>query len=82
MKTIFKYSSNTINLPTSAKVVHFGTDAQNVECIWIEHDTLEIPTFPRHYKVFGTGDSIPEGSTWQATYINDPFVWHLYEILK
>jgi hypothetical protein len=93
MRTVHKYKYTdgmTLELPTQAYVVHVGTDPKGLLCLWIETeltDELNLANelsnellFPRHYKTFGTGHNLPEEAMFIGTYIDSPFVWHIYEV--
>lgn len=47
-------------------------------CLWIEVD-LEQPLETHEFRVVGTGWIVPENSNYVGTYIDGPFVWHVYE---
>ena len=81
MKTIYKYPVGEIQIPLGAKILTAG--AQNGDFyLWAEVDTdqvLEHRTFER----FGTGWEMPNKNIcYIATVFEDPFVWHIYEVLE
>jgi hypothetical protein len=47
-------------------------------CFWCEINTNNQPKMET-FHVIGTGHSIPENSTHIGSFVNDPFVWHLYQ---
>jgi len=54
--------------------------AGDVVEFWAEHD--DDPGFSRAFRVFGTGQPLPEDAEWIATCPRTAsgLVWHLYEI--
>jgi hypothetical protein len=49
---------------------------------WAEHDWRKEPGLSRAFRVFGTGQPLPEDVTWAGTCQRSPggLVWHLYEV--
>jgi hypothetical protein len=83
MKTIYKYvytDGMLLELPANARVLHFGRDPQDDYCLWVELSPTELTIFPRHYYTFGTGHQVPESARYIASYVDKPFVWHIYEV--
>jgi hypothetical protein len=83
MRTVHKYKYTdgmTLELPTQAYVVHVGTDPKGFLCIWFETELTDELLFPRTFKTFGTGHDLPEEAMHIGTYIDSPFVWHIYEV--
>lgn len=67
-------------MPKGAKVVHLGNDPQGRECVWIEFDSIqEFNLCTRMFQIFGTGHLIPPLSTHLRSWVNGPYVWHLYD---
>jgi hypothetical protein len=81
--TIYKFpipiqDTFTVPLPDDAVVVHAGLDPQGVPCLWARLD----PNAPRTDRVFhlrGTGHPVPDDLHHIASFVNGPFVWHLFE---
>jgi hypothetical protein len=65
----------------TAPVVHVGVDPRSGQpAIWIEViPENEVPTEGRRMYAFGTGHDIPAGMKHRGSFIDGPFVWHVYE---
>jgi hypothetical protein len=84
--------SDDVEMPVHATIVHVGqqkTISHGVQSstfmLWAEHlDTRDLGAEPsmvvRRFKIFGTGMSIPDGATYLHTVMDDPYVWHIYEV--
>lgn len=82
-KTVYKYPApiGEVQLPDIATIVHVGMQ-NGVITVW-----AEVPLFPptpaweqRSYKIYGTGQPIPDNAVHVTTLFDGPFVWHLYEV--
>lgn len=68
---------NTLDQGTECKIVAVGLDPLNQPCVWVE-------LVPGDYLVFmpiqivGTGRYIGQGKQHQGSFIQGPFVWHIY----
>jgi hypothetical protein len=82
MKTIFKYPIGilryqVVNSFQGAKPVHVGFDPQGQPCIWMEVDTQNPPeNFV--VNVIGTGHDLPTLGAHAGSFLQGPFVWHVY----
>lgn len=82
MRTIFKFPLGSLlqglplTIPTVGKVTHVGKDPNGAPCIWAEHE--EGAPLTTEVWIFGTGHSIPPGWSHAGTFIDGPFVWHVY----
>lgn len=82
MKIIYKYplvlGHNTFSMRHGAKVVFVGLQLGQ-PMMWVECDPSR--TFEeRYFRVFGTGWDIDELTmAYVGTWIDNQFVWHLYE---
>lgn len=66
------------DLPFTGHVVHVASrDPAYVE-VW--HEVLDdaVPS-TRRFRVFGTGQDVPDRATHAGTAVIGPLVWHLYE---
>ena len=87
MLTVWKYlvpvndEINPIDLPARHRVVHAEAEVINKLWVWIELDT-EAEKFRCHFRVFGTGQAIPDGFEHRATVHAALFLWHLYERVR
>lgn len=85
MKTVWKYEirgglKTPVPLPDGAKVVHAGLDPTGAPCVWAEVDT-EAKTKKTTFFLIGTGHEIPDKTTHLGSFIDGPFVWHVYSII-
>lgn len=88
MKTIWKFEfpisiGAYLKMPAGAKILHVARQYPNVATFWAEVDDL-AEMEERFFAVVGTGNPIPEdvNCEYVGTFIDPPFVWHLYEILE
>lgn len=82
MKVVYKYEVGLLRKSThfalKGEVICAGPDASGIPCVWIEgHPGV---TEQRSFEVFGTGNPIPDNSKAHGSYLNEPFVWHIYEV--
>jgi len=81
MKQIWKYKvMGAIEMPKGAEILTVKVqDSFNV-CIWAKVDP-EMEKESRLFVVIGTGHSFDDtNKEYIGTYIEGPFVWHLFEI--
>jgi hypothetical protein len=81
MKQIWKYQvENLIEMPKEAEILTVKVqDSFNV-CIWAKVDP-EKETEIRAFEVIGTGHPFDDtNKEYIGTYLDGPFVWHLFEI--
>lgn len=62
---------------TSTKIVHAGLDPNGIPCVWIE---LIPGTYIETYEicVIGTGNPIHGNVEHIGSFVQKPFVWHIY----
>ena len=70
--------SDYFSIPKDGEIIHVGCQEPEKVSFWT------IVTLPndlerRHFRIFGTGYSIPEGYEYIGTTLDDLFVWHLFE---
>jgi hypothetical protein len=84
MKTIWKYdvpiddNDTEILMPSGAKILHVTIQMPHIITFWaiVNNSLLETRTF----RVFGTGQEIPdEYNYYLGTIMDKQFVWHLLE---
>ncbi len=51
----------------------------HVSCIWAEVDTDSKPVV-EHLHVVGTGHEVPADAAHLGTWLDGPYVWHLYAL--
>lgn len=83
-RTLYKYSFPIADAPTTVethvggKIVHGACHGGQLS-LWVELDP-DQPKEARTFRVFGTGQPIPEGYEHRATAPDGRmFVWHIYE---
>lgn len=82
---IYKYSlledfgdENKFTIPRGATIVKVGQDPNGVPSVWAIID----PDAPLEHKtlvVIGTGFDIPPGALYHGSYMEELFVWHVFE---
>ena len=70
-------TDKTVDLPTTARIVHFASQGDNL-CIWYTHPDTHT-TEPRHLSIRLTGQDIDTTATHHGTAFLGPFVFHLFE---
>ena len=83
MNTIYKYPFDISNppiivdLPPLHCVVHVEAQ-EGTPTMWIEldpdHDTDRV-----EFLIIGTGGRVPPGAQHIGTFLQGPFVWHVYQ---
>lgn len=70
----------TIEAPCSAKVVLVDQQG-GVPTVWLEVATEKDPgpCIRRQFRVYGTGHPISDYDIHRGSFIEGPFVWHVYE---
>jgi hypothetical protein len=79
---VWKYPVGTaakVQVPKGGKVIHVGPDPTGVPCVWIEVDVGETVTEERTFAVFGTGHPLSKGWHHRGSFVDAPYVWHIYE---
>jgi len=79
MRTIHKFENQAkINLKKGMyKVILAGVQNGSYR-FWIEYDTNHKADHFVSFKTYPTGAEIPVGSKHEYSFIDGPFVWHLY----
>ena len=85
MKTIYKYQSsnsdNPISMIKGAEILTVklqnGSDTPN---LWALVDEDEYLQESRLIVIRGTGHTIEDNAKHITTYMDDPFVWHAFEL--
>lgn len=91
MRTIYKYELYfgdrvTLMLPEQYRILHVGAQGDQ-PMLWVEVDT-DRTAYPVTFRIFGTGFDLNKGiedyeESWHVgTWMNAPFVWHLYQIVR
>lgn len=83
--TIWKYTlehgHNTFLLPKGAKILHVGQQNGTV-CLWARVDP-EQEQEKRVFRFVGTGHPLNcTDITYLGTAHDDPFVWHVFEVVE
>lgn len=70
-------------MPLPAQIVHAASQSRGVVCLWAEVAPDSTESAVRAFRVFGTGQPIPEGAVYVGSALDGPYVWHVYaEALK
>lgn len=82
MKTIYKYpieitDEQFIDIPRDHEIIRAGLDPAGHVCIWAEIDKSS-PTTPVGIYVLGTGHPVPDNAVHLGSFVQIPFVWHVY----
>jgi hypothetical protein len=85
-RTIYKYpfsieSMFELSLPFGAMVIHAGLDPAGQPCLWAEFDKAKSSVKEiRPFFCVGTGQSLnPMANAHIGSFVQGPFVWHIYE---
>ena len=83
MKTIYKYPLTsrdcTLTLPAGAEILTVKLQ-NDIPTLWAIVDTDEDLNFSRHICIVGTGWGLGDNMEYITTYLDGPFVWHVFEI--
>lgn len=82
-RTVWKFpivDDARVEMPEGAKAVHIGFQGRQLT-MWAEIDP-SAPLTHRSFEIVGTGHDIPDGGQHVYSWIDEPFVWHLYEVGK
>lgn len=90
-RAIFKYELpiddewHQLVMPLPARVYHVAVNhmavtaaTQSSVYLWAEVSPSGKKRGARLFRVFGTGQDIPEGAVYVGTTLDGPFVWHVY----
>ena len=83
MKTVWKYTigitdEQFIFVPIGAKPLYVNLDPNGVPCVWCDVEQFNERSGKLHIKIRGTGHPSPENATYLGSFIQGPFVWHVY----
>jgi hypothetical protein len=82
LKRVWKFHvrhSQLIEMPVGAEIIYCANQPGLGPHLWV----LVDPDAPREYRslhVVGTGHPVPEGGKHVGSWIDDPFVWHVFEV--
>lgn len=88
MRRMYKYrlmppsEEFVLKLPKTAIIRH-AAKQYGEHCLWAEVTLNEGRNVSRTFRVFTTGEDIPDDGpwVWRSTWTDGPFVWHLFEKL-
>ncbi len=81
MKTIYKYPLREKfhqDVPTTLRPLYVGLDPTGDPCLWVEVDIEVNPKGRLTTTIVGTGQPVDSTKTYAGTYLDGPFVWHVY----
>lgn len=80
-RVVWKYeighARTEVDLPKDAECVRVSPDPRGVACMWALVDP-DAPTERVQLEIYGTGHPIPDGRTFIGSWLDGPFVWHLF----
>ena len=86
-KKIFKYplepspaSTQPLDLPAGAEVLHVGEQYMGIQ-LWAKVDPNAEPE-TRFFRIYGTGQTLPDDAVHLGTVQMNPFIWHVFELTK
>tara|TARA_R110000796_G_scaffold221735_1_gene337911 strand:- start:81 stop:344 length:264 start_codon:yes stop_codon:yes gene_type:complete len=83
MKTIYKYqltlSDSPITMPKGAEILTVKLQ-NDTPTLWALIDTYVGLEESRLIVIRGTGHHIEDNAKYIATYVDGPFVWHIFEL--
>lgn len=69
-------------LTRGAEIVLIGLDPDRSACLWEKHRVdMELKPETRHFLVVGTGHQFMTGFVHRGSWVEGPFVWHLFELV-
>lgn len=73
-----------IEAPIGAKILHVDLlqRAPHEPSMWVQLDESRRPMLTHAFQIVGTGRAVPERGHHVATWQQDGYVWHLYEIVQ
>lgn len=71
-------SNNNGVTGNAVKFIHVGPDPSGQPCVWYETDTVNVPQSHHPIVIIGTGHTKPRDMVHIGSYIDGPFVWHVY----
>ena len=86
MKVVWKFALgmglNVITVPVGAKIVHIEMQ-DGFPQLWAEiSDPSSSHVEVRQFEIFGTGHPIPDKAQHVGTFLDPPYVWHVYELVN
>lgn len=73
------FGKNVIKVRRLAKVLKAGIKPDGTMNLWIESIVIGQGNEDRIFYIYGTGDTIPENLQHVETFLQEEFVWHVYE---
>lgn len=81
MRGVWKYQTQAGRAAApmaNGPVVLVGRDLSGEVCVWIDGDLSDSTL--RAFRVFGTGQEVPPSAEHVGSWVEAPFVWHVYEV--
>lgn len=80
-RTVWKYPlpiEDRVTISTPAlKPLLVGADPSGQKCVWFEI-APELPAVDFVLAIVGTGNPVPDGFEHLDSFVQGPFVWHVY----
>lgn len=86
-REIYKYRVSVndawheFEIPSPARIIHVASQGPGVVSLWAEIDN-EGENTARSFRIYATGQGIPDGAAYVGTALDGMFVWHVYERLN
>jgi hypothetical protein len=83
MKTVWKFpikieDHQQVTMPVGAEIIHVGLDPMREPCMWACVND-EAPLVDRTIYVSGTGGPILGNPVHRGSFVQNRFVWHVWE---
>ena len=83
MKTVWKYpieitDEQIVPALFGASPIYVGLDPKGFPCIWCDVEDTKPGNESLRISIRGTGHPSPENVTYLGSFIQGPFVWHVY----
>ena len=80
---IFKYplhvtDQQIVQMPACSKIIHAGLDPTGCPCLWAKVDPDEKNNKDVIVRIVGTGHDVPPNTLHVGSFVQNPFVWHVF----
>lgn len=78
MRTVYKYEVGQQHyIPEGFQPLFVDTDPRGIICVWMEVNTEDHNALVE-LAVYGTGHKVPYNSEYCGSFMQPPFVWHVF----
>ncbi len=82
MRTVHKFPivyGHPCRIDNLRRLCHAGLDPSGAPCLWADVWFEEGDKgVTREFEVFGTGHPVPPDRVFEASFVDGPFVWHVF----